>query len=67
MRIPQLAASIITPCQELVPIFIETTVGEREIMPFKLFEELEVLVLLAFCLADEFWVGEELLCIMILI
>lgn len=36
-------------------------------MPFKLFEELEVLVLLAFCLADEFWVGEELLCIMILI
>lgn len=46
--IPKLASTIITACEELISVFVETAIGEREYVAFEFFDKCELLLLFIF-------------------
>ena len=58
LSIPNLAGAIITACDELIAVLVESAIGKREYMSLESTEEFELLLLLFIYLCDQFCISE---------
>lgn len=53
--VPEFAGTIITACQELIPVLVETAVGKGEDVAFQFLDQSKLLLFFVLNFLDEFY------------